>query len=253
MSKYKLRKKDILLRNLLNSQLVSAVLLTGKSGTGKTFFTQCFADDIEADYLYMLCHDGITSEDLYYGVNVGKAVLREGSTSQEIYQKGILLKAIEISQTKKVVVCIDELDKTSRRTENMFLDFTQNYRCMFLDTMHHGIEENITIFFTSNLYREHSEAFLRRCYRHSMEFLSKEVESQLLGGDKIAEHVVDLLNAVRTSGGSSPSTQEGRVLINCLRAVTTIEEVKFLLDSIIVKTSQDADVVEKSKIWVKLL
>ena len=244
MAKYRLRKSDELLIQVLDSGNTNVALLLGKPGTGKTFFTDCYAKRLGAEYMYQLCHDGTNAEDLFYSINVGKAVLREGAVSEEIYQAGLLLRAVRASHKHKVVLCVDEIDKASKRTENLFLDFAETYRVPFLSTQEVGVKDNITIFFTSNGYRPHSEAFLRRCYRHHFDFLPRDVEISLIGGT-YAEKIVDALTAIRKDGASSPSVKEGMQFAHNLQFAETKTDVELLFYAHLCKEEEDFEVLKK--------
>jgi hypothetical protein len=244
MSNYRLRNADKLLIEVLDSGNTNVALLLGKPGTGKTFFTDCYSKWVGAEYMYALCHDGTNAEDLFYSVNVGKAVLREGKVSEEIYQAGLLLRAVRASQKHKVVLCVDEIDKASKRTENLFLDFAETYRVPFLETQEVGVKENITLFFTSNGYRPHSEAFLRRCYRHHFDFLPRDVEISLIGGT-YAEKIVDALAAIRKDGASSPSIKEGMLFAHNLQFANTKADVELLFFAHLCKEEEDFEVLRK--------
>lgn len=244
MPKYRLRKADELLIDVLEGGATNVALLLGKPGTGKTFFTDCYAKRTGAEYMYSLCHDGTNAEDLFYSVNVGKAVLREGTSSEDIYQAGLLLRAVRASHKHKVVLCIDEIDKASKRTENLFLDFAETYRVPFLGTQEVGVKENIVIFFTSNGYRPHSEAFLRRCYRHHFDFLPRDVEISLIGGT-YAERIVDAITAIRKDGASSPSIKEGMLFAHNLQYAKLKSDIELLFFAHLCKEEEDFEVLKK--------
>jgi hypothetical protein len=252
MPKYRLRKADELLIDVLEGGATNVALLLGKPGTGKTFFTDCYAKRAGAEYMYALCHDGTNAEDLFYSVNVGKAVLREGTTSEDIYQAGLLLRAVRASHKHKVVLCIDEIDKASKRTENLFLDFAETYRVPFLGTQEVGVKENIVIFFTSNGYRPHSEAFLRRCYRHHFDFLPRDVEISLIGGTH-AEKIVDALAAIRKEGASSPSIKEGMLFAHNLQYAKTKSHIELLFYAHLCKEEEDFEVLKKGNFADKFI
>jgi hypothetical protein len=252
MAKYRLRKSDELLIKVLDSGNSNVALLLGKPGTGKTFFTDCYAKRTGAEYIYTLCHDGTNSEDLFYSINVGKAVLREAGSSDEIYQAGILLRAVRASLKHKVVVCIDEIDKASKRTENLFLDFAETYRVPFLGTQEQGVKENITLFFTSNGYRPHSEAFLRRCYRHHFDFLPRAVEVSLIGGT-FATAIVDALTAIREGGASSPSVKEGMLFAHNLQFAANVKDVECLMYAHLCKEPEDMEILQKGNFANKFI
>ena len=252
MAKYRLRKSDELLIKVLDSGNSNVALLLGKPGTGKTFFTDCYAKRTGSEYIYTLCHDGTNSEDLFYSINVGKAVLREAESSNEIYQAGILLRAVRASHNHKVVVCIDEIDKASKRTENLFLDFAETYRVPFLGTQEQGVKENIVLFFTSNGYRPHSEAFLRRCYRHHFDFLPRSVEISIIGGT-FATAIVDALTAIREGGASSPSVKEGMLFSHNLQFASNVRDVECLMYAHLCKEPEDMAILEKSNFANKFI
>ena len=252
MGTYKLRKPDELLIRILEDteNKTNVALLLGKPGTGKTFFTSCYAARNKAEYIYTLCHDGTNSEDLFYSVNVGKAVLREADNHEEVYQAGILLRAVQASRKGRVVVCIDEIDKASKRTENLLLDFAENYRVPFLDRQEVGVAKNITLFFTSNGYRPHSEAFLRRCYRHHFDFLPRDVEISLIA-HKQASIIVDALVAIRAGGASSPSVKEGMQFAASLEHAHSIKDVETLMFAYLCKEPEDYEILSKANYATK--
>ena len=108
-------------------------------------------------------------------------IVKTKKANQPIYSLGILPKAIEMSNKQKIVVLIDEIDKTSPDIENYFYDILQSWD--FSDPVlgdFKGNKRNVLIIFTSNQDRELSEPFRRRCKTIHMEYPDFEKMLEIL-------------------------------------------------------------------------
>jgi MoxR-like ATPase len=230
---------------------VRALLLEGAPGTGKTFLAECLAKAIGAEYAYMLCHNWLSDEELFIGVDVG-AVAVGVEQREDAYRHGLLLRAVEASQRGKVVVCIDEIDKAPQRAESLLLDFLQTARVHGTrGEVWQGVNENIIVVLTSNAVRPLMEATLRRCFRLRMEFLSENVERDLLrkwtGAPSGAiRAVVQFANVIRTSGATAPSIQEMKHLLLDMQQAESAGDVEILLRASLVKEDEDWQALEKA-------
>lgn len=155
---------------------MKAILLKGKAGTGKTSLAEYFASQIGA-FLYYLFHEWTTDEELFYSVDVGKVAVKDPYP----YKAGILAKAIELSQNKPVVVCLDEIDKAKERVDTLLLDFIQNCRITDVNgNLVYGNPDNVYVFLTTNEKREVIEPLQRRIAKATLDFLPSEVEKSLI-------------------------------------------------------------------------
>lgn len=200
-------------KNVGQNTCVTATLLEGEKGAGKTYLTTTIAKmfcgvDWEKKYLFYQCNEGTTPAHFLYDIDVQGVVQSVSGDVNKIYlekwieqlvrfemkenenetssnittvakikgkiknysanspstlSKGILVQACEMSQNQKVVLVIDELDKTPRSVDAFLLDFLQNFRV--LDPIYGKVEgnkENCIVIFTSNAERFFSEPLYRR-------------------------------------------------------------------------------------------
>lgn len=105
---------------------VSAILLEGDPGCGKTFLSEVFQQYLgkDTEYIYTQCVEETNSDKLIATYNVPAIV--KGDSDKAIAE-GILTNAITRANAgKKVVLTVDELDKAREQLDSYFLDFLQN-------------------------------------------------------------------------------------------------------------------------------
>lgn len=178
---YYLRKEEaLLLKCLENRTGIKAFILEGPPGTGKTFFTECLASAWGARFLYYLCHNWSSDEELLMGVNVGR-VSAGVKNPEDAYTPGILTRAAQISVRQMAVICLDEVDKAPQKVEALLLDFLQHARVALPNgQIIRGVPDNLIIGLTTNGVRPLMEATLRRCFRITMQFLPPHVEAEII-------------------------------------------------------------------------
>lgn len=146
---------------------VSAILLEGDPGCGKTFLSEVFSKFLgtETQYIYTQCVEETNSDRLIATYNVPAIV--KGDAEKSIAE-GILTKAIKLANTgKKVVLTIDELDKAREVLDSYFLDFLQNGKIETSDNEILSLTEdgrkNLYVILAKNNERNLLDALLRRC------------------------------------------------------------------------------------------
>ena len=249
MNGYHLRAAESLALRAMNYKKgLKSLILEGAPGTGKTYFSECLAVEWQAQYLYYLCHHWTSEEEVFVGVHVGR-VAAGVEKAEDAYEYGILAKAAIASQSGKVVVCLDELDKAPQRAESLLLDFLQNGRVYMPDgSKLQGNLENITVIITTNTVRPLMEATMRRCFRIKMEFLPPNIEADIIRkatGAKMGaiRVVVRMLGVVRANGATAPSLQEGRNLVEDLVVCQNPSDVEILIRGWLVKELEDWDAI----------
>ncbi len=173
------------LRAIVNMALVmeKPLLLTGEAGTGKTQLAMEVARSLGMDLEILRCKSTIKGEEACYTQDT---VLRlndarfgtedTGRQVQNFYDYviwGPIGRAFRAD--KKVVLLLDEIDKTESDVQDNLLDILDE--CQFTiretnDTI--KATHRPAIFITSNAKRELSDPFLRRCYCHHIAFPSPE-------------------------------------------------------------------------------
>lgn len=150
----------------IKSNCIPSMLILGEPGAGKTSFGKHLASLLDAEFIFAPCYDGVGAEQLVYNWDLG--ILVDAMTDDDVkgrhaMKDGYLLQTLKLSQTKKVVLLIDEVDKAKPSVDTFLLSFLQE--CMLNDPITGpivGNKENIFIIFTSNQRRELEDALDRR-------------------------------------------------------------------------------------------
>lgn len=243
----------------MRADALRQVLLTGQPGTGKTAFSAYIAEQMEAKDLYFLCHAWVSDEDLFNVLDI--AALAVGIQEREqAWTHGILRQAAEASQSGKVVLCLDEIDKTSPKVEALLLDFLQTGRVPLPDhRLIQARQENLVVILTSNGQRQLSDALLRRVFRMEVPFLPAHVEHDLLRKStgaampliKAVHRLVELLRKSEDAG--SPSLSEAEMCISLLCAATSQRHCELAVRGTLARAPEDIDVLKKLGNWPSML
>lgn len=141
----------------------AAVLLEGPPGAGKTSFGEHLSKVLPAELVFGQLHAWSDADELFVGVDVCAAVAGDATA---VRQEGLLARAARLSQSGRVVLVLDEVDKTSERCEALLLDFLQSGRVPLRPGCHIQAQlERLVVVLTSNGQRELSDALLRRVRR----------------------------------------------------------------------------------------
>jgi MoxR-like ATPase len=152
-----------------DNECVTTLLAVGEPGSGKSFLLKTLSTIFCGKYSdenieFYQCHSGTQPQHLIFDIDVVGIINKiAGESDSTSISKGILVKAIQKSQTQKVVLMIDELDKASREVDAFLLDFLQEFRIM--DPIHgniYGNKKNCIILITSNDERTFMDAIYRR-------------------------------------------------------------------------------------------
>ena len=239
---------------------VKAFLLTGRPGTGKTTLTELIAEWLHAEYIYFLATPNTDEDALLY-----KFVPDESSKSGIKVAEGPVTQAVKKSHERRVVLVIDEFDKTRPSADALLLDLMQNGRV----TLYLGGREdvvmanrnNLYIFLTSNGAREFSEPLMRRLIRVDFQLLSeKDVYELLLRhfDEPLAKLLAEIYAATVAANLRKPATLQE--LIQLGRVITAAPHVPLatLIRMFVVKYDDDWEnfrwrVERLNELWRKVV
>lgn len=228
------------LRSIVNIalQMEKPLLLTGEAGTGKTQLALETARALGMDTEILRCKSTIKGEEACY---VQDTVLRlndarfgpgtSGRIVDNFYDYiiwGPIGRAFRAG--KKVVLLLDEVDKTESDVQDNLLDILEE--CQFtIREINETIKAEIrpAIFITSNAKRELSDPFLRRCYCHHIAFPGPEDMRRIIDlhypktNPKLIEAAVNIFYELRERGFEKPpATSE---LLNWIGALEQTGQV----------------------------
>ena len=235
---------DYPLCNLIQQKLLTkrkAFLLKGPAGTGKTQLTYLISRFMDAKYVFFQCTYGCSEDDLLY-----KYIPSETTKSGIKITLGPVPLALLASKTQKVVLVLDEFDKTRPSTDALLLDLLQNFRVsLYIDEGEQIIEgdpKNLVIFLTSNEMREFSEPLLRRLTVITLNYLPADKVYQILSNRFRAEIAtlltqiyIDTINA----GLRKPATIQELCELGEILENSDEFDLEMLLKSIIIKYDDD--------------
>jgi len=218
-----------------------AILLRGPAGTGKTQLTYLVSQWLDAEYVFYQCTYGTSEEELLY-----KYIPSEETKSGIKITLGPVPRALSISKNRKVVLVLDEFDKTRPSADALLLDVLQNFRVsLYLDereTVVAGNPDNLVIFLTSNDTREFSEPLLRRVVSVTLSPLPSEKVYELLAKrfrKEVALLLTQIYDDTIRAGLRKPATiQELYQLGEVLEAGTSVA-LEDLLKMFIIKYDDD--------------
>jgi MoxR-like ATPase len=204
----------------LGTQPVAGAILTGPIGTGKSYLPEVLARVLDTQYFFYQCFPGTREEDLLV-----KMLPSENTVSGIALHDGVILQAVEATQAPRtpgrVILVLDEWDKTRPSADSFLLDFLQTGRINFSGRRFTADLSRLTVFLTVNVERELSEPLVRRLPRIEFNFLTPATVHRAL--ELTHRGHPFLFNAVLLYE---------RCLLAELPKPATIQELRQLLDAI---------------------
>ena len=186
---------NVLYSYIVTTPRVGGVLLRGPPGVGKTTLVELIAEWLNAKLIYFQATPGVTEDDLLY-----RFVPSEKTRSGVEITVGPVPRALQLSRRQKVVLLIDEFDKTRPSADALLLDVLQNFRIsLYINnkkTVVKGNPNNLYVFLTSNDVREFSEPLLRRLLVVYIPPLQPEDVRKILITRGIDEATANLLTVI---------------------------------------------------------
>jgi MoxR-like ATPase len=223
-------------------QMEKPLLLTGEAGTGKTCLALEVAKSLSMDTEVLRCKSTIKGEESCYTqdtvLRLNDARFGSGETGRDVQNFydyvvwGPIGRAFRTD--KKVVLLLDEVDKTESDVQDNLLDILED--CEFtIREINTIIKADIrpAIFLTSNAKRELSDPFLRRCYCHHIAFPDQDQMREIIRlhypdtSAKLMEAAVHIFYELRERGYEKPpATSELLNWIGALERTGAIPDPK---------------------------
>ena len=224
----------------LNKKPMSITMLIGQAGTGKSFLPETLGDVLKCNVYVKQAYQGMDWDEF-----VRKHVPDENTKSGIKSIDAELLRAVQESQESKVILLLDEWDKTRISSDSYFLDFLQTGRISVSGQKYQANLDNLIIFFTSNNERDISEPLLRRVKVIEVEHLPVNLVANVLKkryekdatGMKMIEPVLKLYYTSMRSNMDKPAT---------------IQELCDLINDWIMYTSQNRDPNWEELVYVNI-
>jgi MoxR-like ATPase len=140
---------------------VAGAVLTGPIGTGKSYLPEVLCSILKTDYFFYQCFPGTREEDLLV-----KMLPSENTISGIKLHDGVILQAVQATlrndDGRRVLLVLDEWDKTRPSADSFLLDFLQTGRINFSGRIFTADLSRLIVFLTVNIERELSEPLIRR-------------------------------------------------------------------------------------------
>ena len=229
----------------LNTKPVAGAILSGPAGTGKSYLPQILADVLDRELFFHQCSAGTREDDLLM-----KLLPSEKTVSGISIEPGKIYEATQASKKKKVILVLDEWDKTRPTADGFFLDYLQYGRLSIPGKTIKANLNNLTIFLTTNNEREFQEPLLRRFPKIDVTPLEPQLVTQaLINTHKNSPHVqsaVEIYVKTVVSGMPKPATiQELRQFLDASKFLGKGADWNSLVYQFITKTPENHSILAK--------
>lgn len=160
----------------LSLQLNKPLLIEGPAGVGKTEIAKVMAKALQTDMIRLQCYEGLDATHALYEWNYQKQLLHLKMTEhteqsvdekeQTIFGDAFLMKRPllqAITQNKKPVLLIDEIDRSDEEFESFLLEVLSDWQITIPEIGTIKATNIPQVILTGNRTRELSEALRRRC------------------------------------------------------------------------------------------
>ncbi|MGI6685984.1 MAG: AAA family ATPase [Bacillota bacterium] len=181
--------EDILVPVYLSLKLNKPLLITGAPGVGKTEIAKVLSKVLKTELIRLQCYEGLDENKALYEWNYQKQLLHiqshrnnseagEDIFSREYLLERPLLKAI--LKPQKVVLLIDEIDKTDAEFEAFLFEVLSDFQVSVPELGTVKAKEIPIVVLTSNGERDLSDGLKRRCIFLHIDFPSPEKEAEIV-------------------------------------------------------------------------
>jgi MoxR-like ATPase len=260
--------EDVIITVYLALRLEKPLLLEGAPGVGKTELAKVLAAIFNTELVRLQCYEGLDENKALYEWNYQRQLLKiqiakEKSSMDDMEQdlfsrqyllERPLLKAIQAD--RKVVLLIDEVDKTDEEFEAFLFEVLSDFQVSVPELGTLSAHHIPIVVLTSNNERELSDGLKRRCVYLYLDYPTVEREIAIIRsrlpevGERLAAEAARAVALVRNEQEirKKPSIAETLDWVRSLLALdkdrltkTAIEQTLALL----LKTKADFDVFQK--------
>lgn len=196
--------------------LQKPILIEGPAGVGKTEIAKVVSKLLDTELIRLQCYEGLDANQSLYEWNYQRQLLQlkleeqgEKTISEKeasIFSDRFLLKRPllqAISSDKKVVLLLDELDRSDEAFESFLLEILSDWQVTIPEIGTIKAKHIPFVVITSNRMRELSEAIRRRCLYLYIDYPTFEKEVAIIErkvpeiNQKLAEQIAVFLKEVR--------------------------------------------------------
>jgi MoxR-like ATPase len=201
----------------LSLQLNKPLLIEGPAGVGKTEIAKVMAKALQTDLIRLQCYEGLDATHALYEWNYQKQLLHLKMTEQSaqsidekeqtIFGDAFLMKRPllqAITQDKKPVLLIDEIDRSDEEFESFLLEVLSDWQITIPEIGTIKASNIPQVILTGNRTRELSEALRRRCLYLYIDYPDFEKEYLIVKSKTenidamLAEQITKFMQQLRT-------------------------------------------------------
>ncbi len=257
---------NLILSVYIALKLEKPLLVTGAPGVGKTELAKVLAAIFDTELIRLQCYEGLDEQKALYEWNYQKQLLQiqisrgenNNIAHNELFSEDFLLERPllkAIRHEKKVVLLIDEIDKTDEEFEAFLFEILSDFQVSIpeLGTIK-AIHKPIVVL-TSNAERDLSDGLKRRCVFLHIDFPTIDKEYTIIKAkipgihDKLAKQIASTVNAIRKQFDAKklPSIAETLDWGRTLEILNTKEITPDTLDKTLNILFKDQEDIEKFK------
>lgn len=200
----------------LSLQLNKPLLIEGPAGVGKTEIAKVMAKALQTNLIRLQCYEGLDATHALYEWNYQRQLLHLKMTEhaeqsidekeQTIFGDAFLMKRPllqAISQDKKPVLLIDEIDRSDEEFESFLLEVLSDWQITIPEIGTIKAKNIPQVILTGNRTRELSEALRRRCLYLYIDYPDFEKEYLIVKSRnenidaKLAEQITKFMQELR--------------------------------------------------------
>ncbi|RQD73015.1 MAG: MoxR family ATPase [Candidatus Syntrophonatronum acetioxidans] len=256
--------EDVIITVYLALQLEKPILIEGEPGVGKTELGKVLSQVFNTDLLRLQCYEGLDENKALYEWNYQKQLLKIQIMKETEYDENLehdlfsreylldrpLLKAIQADQ--KVVLLIDEVDKTDEEFEAFLFELLSDFQVSVPEMGTLSAKHIPIVVLTSNNERELSDGLKRRCVYLFLEYPNVEREVSIIKAkvpgisDRLTEQIARAVNLIRQNAEikkkpSIAETLDWAMALLALDQDSLSEKVISQTMNILLKTKSDLD------------